>query len=71
MGPKGRAEDAISDVLTFIPFRELPWWFKLQLGRSRVTRFVYRLWSPIADAGEGVTRVVKRVFHRPHDRDSG
>ncbi|POX55401.1 hypothetical protein C3489_10125 [Streptomyces sp. Ru71] len=38
----GVAEDAIRDTLTFVPFRELPWWFR-----------GCRVWLGVRDRGEG------------------
>ncbi|MBP0455381.1 hypothetical protein J5Y04_38560 [Kitasatospora sp. RG8] len=71
LGPKGQAEDPVSDVLTFIPFRELPRWFKLQKIRSTVMRFCYRRWSSIVDAGDFTARLAKRVAGRPRGRAGG
>ncbi|MWA13940.1 hypothetical protein [Streptomyces sp. BA2] len=35
-GPGGMADDAIRDTLTFVPYRQLPPWFKWQLVRMAV-----------------------------------
>ncbi|MDH6217731.1 hypothetical protein [Streptomyces pseudovenezuelae] len=41
-GPGGVAENAIRDVLTFVPFRQLPPWFKWRL-----------LWTTVRDTALG------------------
>jgi hypothetical protein len=49
-GPGGVAEDAIDDTLTFVPFRELPPWFKRRWLMATVRHRVQGWWLWIADA---------------------
>ncbi|MFJ5882991.1 hypothetical protein [Kitasatospora cineracea] len=69
MGPEGQAEDPISDVLTFVPFRGLPWWFRLRKARSTVARFCYRRWNSLVDAGDLTTRSAKALLSRLRGHD--
>lgn len=43
-GPGGMAEDAISDALTYVPFREMPGWLKWIRVTSSIRRFFARRW---------------------------
>ncbi|MFF4401440.1 hypothetical protein [Streptomyces sp. NPDC001480] len=43
-GPCGFAEDAIKDTLTFVPFRDLPPWFKWWKVRSAVRDKIEGWW---------------------------
>jgi hypothetical protein len=49
-GPKGLAEDAINDTLTFVPYRKLPLWFKWRWVRAAVRNKVEGWWLWAADA---------------------
>ncbi|MDQ1017032.1 hypothetical protein [Streptomyces afghaniensis] len=49
-GPKGTAEDAINDTLTFVPFRKLPPWFKWRWVRATVRNSLEGWWLRSADA---------------------
>jgi hypothetical protein len=50
-GPKGLAVHAINDTLTYVPFRQLPPWFK---RRKIVTRVRNKLESWWLRSGEAV-----------------
>ncbi|GAA2105389.1 hypothetical protein GCM10009759_42410 [Kitasatospora saccharophila] len=71
MGPGSQAEYPISDVLTFVPFRELPWWFRWRKVRSAVLRFCHRRWSGLVDAGALVARPVRGLFSHPRGTRCG
>ncbi|MFF7791932.1 hypothetical protein [Streptomyces sp. NPDC007991] len=49
-GPKGLAEDAINDALSFVPFRKLPPWFKWRWVHATVWNKVEGWWLRSADA---------------------
>lgn len=44
-GRHGEAENAIADALTFVPFRDMPWWLKRVRVTSSVGRFVSTRWA--------------------------
>jgi len=53
-GPGGFAENAIRDTLTFVPFRQLPPWFKWQMVRMTVLDKLEYWWMLFKDAvGDG------------------
>ncbi|MFJ2768327.1 hypothetical protein [Streptomyces sp. NPDC087300] len=69
-GPGGFAADAIGDTLTFVPFRDLPPWFKWRKALSPVTGRLdaWRLragWA-IEDAGQ----FLRRTWRRPRTKRS-
>lgn len=39
------AEDAISDALTFVPFRDLPWWLRRMKVTGSARQFVSWRWA--------------------------
>lgn len=49
-GPGGFAENAIRDTLTFVPFRQLPPWFKWQMVRMTVLDKLEYWWMLSKDA---------------------
>jgi hypothetical protein len=49
-GPGGIADDAIRDTLTFVPFRELPRWFKCTAACMRVRDKLEHWWTLAAYA---------------------
>lgn len=49
-GPGGFAEHAIRDTLTFVPFRQLPAWFKWQMVRTTVLDKLEYWWTLSEDA---------------------
>ncbi|WP_406474382.1 hypothetical protein [Streptomyces sp. NBC_01615] len=49
-GPVGVSEDAIRDTLTFVPFRQLPPWFKWQMVRITVLDKLEYWWMLSKDA---------------------
>ncbi|MFF9807078.1 hypothetical protein ACF1G5_18505 [Streptomyces coeruleorubidus] len=55
-GPKGLAEDAINDTLSFVPFRKLPVWFKWRWVHATVRNKLEGWWLRSADAVEEAWR---------------
>lgn len=59
-GPGGNAEHALRDTLTFVPFKDLPWWFKrrslLTGPRDRVVSWWLRAADVAGDAWGAVRR---------------
>lgn len=49
-GRRSLADDAIRDTLTFVPYRQLPVWFKWQMARMTVLDKVEYLWMRARDA---------------------
>jgi hypothetical protein len=61
-GPKGLAEDAINDTLTFVPFRKLPPWFKWRWVHATVRNTLEGWWLRSADAvGEAWRATAERT----------
>ncbi|MFF4549122.1 hypothetical protein ACFY1J_33630 [Streptomyces sp. NPDC001406] len=58
-GPRGFAEDAIKDTLTFVPFRDLPTWFKWWKVRSAVRNKLAGWWLRSEDAVGDAWRVLR------------
>lgn len=48
------ADSAIKDVLTFVPFRELPAWFRYQSLRLSLRNYVEGRWLRLEDGWEAV-----------------
>jgi hypothetical protein len=60
-GPGGIAQTAIDDTLTFVPFRELPPWFKWRWLLTGLTNTVQGWWLRTADGvGEAWRALRKR-----------
>jgi hypothetical protein len=58
------ADSAIKDVLTFVPFRALPGWFRYQSLRLSVRNFAEGRWLRLVDAAETLR---DRLIHRDQD----
>ncbi|MFD9326556.1 hypothetical protein [Streptomyces sp. NPDC060065] len=58
-GPVGTADDAIRDTLTFVPFRQLPPWFKWQMVRITVLDKLEYWWTRSEDAVGDAWRVLR------------
>ncbi|MFF9047504.1 hypothetical protein [Streptomyces parvulus] len=59
-GPGGIAEHPISDVLTFVPFRDLPPWFKRRWVYMTVRNTLEGWWLRASDAIESAWGVLRR-----------
>ncbi|MER5397899.1 hypothetical protein [Streptomyces sp. NPDC002599] len=59
-GPGGIADNAIRDTLTFVPFGQLPPWFKWQTVRMRVLDKLEYLWTRSKDAVGDTWRWLRR-----------
>ncbi|MFF5006026.1 hypothetical protein ACFY3G_24815 [Streptomyces phaeochromogenes] len=59
-GRKSIAENAIRDTLTFVPFRQLPPWFKWQMVRTTVQDKLEYWWLRTTDAVGDAWRVLRR-----------
>lgn len=64
----GTAEDAIRDTLTFVPFRELPGWFRWCRVRLGVRDRAEGWWLRAVDAGRDVGRHAAAVARRASTR---
>ncbi|MFD3931271.1 hypothetical protein [Streptomyces sp. NPDC058614] len=58
-GPVGTADDAIRDTLTFVPFRQLPPWFKWQMVRITVLDKLEYWWTRSEDAVGDACRALR------------
>ncbi|MET8686156.1 hypothetical protein ABZV77_18255 [Streptomyces sp. NPDC004732] len=58
-GHRGFAETAVDDTLTFVPFRELPPWFKWRKVASRVADKLQVRQQQIADAAEHLREALR------------
>ncbi|MBR8643289.1 hypothetical protein KEF29_37985 [Streptomyces tuirus] len=58
-GPKGLAQDAINDTLTFVPFRRLPPWFKWRWVYATVRNKLEGSWLRSVDAVGDAWRAVR------------
>ncbi|MGW3408907.1 hypothetical protein [Streptomyces sp. NPDC000888] len=58
-GPGGVADNAIRDTLTFVPFRQLPPWFKWQMVRITVRDKLEYWWERSKDAVGDVWRALR------------
>ncbi|GGJ19284.1 hypothetical protein [Streptomyces brasiliensis] len=58
-GPEGVAGDAIDDTLTFVPFRDLPPWFKWRWVLSTVRNTPEGWWLRSGDAVAGAWRALR------------
>ncbi|WP_217549177.1 hypothetical protein [Streptomyces sp. GbtcB6] len=58
-GPGGLAEDAINDTLTFVPFRDLPPWFKRRWVYMTVRGRLEYWWVSAGDALEEGWRALR------------
>ncbi|WP_234534059.1 hypothetical protein [Streptomyces shenzhenensis] len=58
-GPVGTAKDAIGDTLTFVPFRDLPPWFKWRWVYVTVRGTLEHWWLWCTDAVENGRRVLR------------
>ncbi|MFD8230752.1 hypothetical protein ACFV20_02440 [Streptomyces sp. NPDC059696] len=58
-GPGGFAENAIGDTLTFVPFRELPAWFKWRWAYEAVRNKLEAWWLRSVYAVEDVWRAAR------------
>lgn len=58
-GPRGFAENAIADTLTFVPFRELPPWFKWRWVYEAVRDKLESWWLQLVYAVEDARRIVR------------
>jgi hypothetical protein len=59
-GRRSIAEYAIRDTLTFVPFRQLPPWFKWQMVRTTVQDKLEYWWLRTTDAVGDAWRVLRR-----------
>jgi hypothetical protein len=59
-GRRSIAEYAITDTLTFVPFRQLPPWFKWQMVRTTVQDKLEYWWLRTTDAVGDAWRVLRR-----------
>lgn len=59
-GRGGFAENAIRDTLTFVPYRQLPPWFKWQMARTTVVDKLEYWWQRTSDAAEAVWNALRR-----------
>ncbi|KOT37570.1 hypothetical protein ADK41_19265 [Streptomyces caelestis] len=59
-GLVGTAEDAIRDTLTFVPFRDLPPWFKRRSVCLTVRGTLEGWWLSAEDAVEDARRALRR-----------
>ncbi|WP_181802794.1 hypothetical protein [Streptomyces shenzhenensis] len=55
----GTAEDAIGDTLTFVPFRDLPPWFKRRWVYVTVRGTLEHWWLRCTDAVEDGRRILR------------
>lgn len=63
-GLGGVAEHAIRDALTFVPFRDMPWWLKrLNVTRS-VKRFFVRRWLYAIEDVMSAFGTLRKLFSR-------
>ncbi len=58
-GLGGVVEDAIRDTLTFVPFRELPPWFKRRSVYLTVRDALEGWWVPAEDAAGDAWRALR------------
>ena len=58
-GPGGIADNAIRDTLTFVPFRQLPPWFKWQMVRTTVWDKLEYWWTLSKDAVGDARRALR------------
>ncbi|MEV6760868.1 hypothetical protein AB0N16_09480 [Streptomyces sp. NPDC051105] len=58
-GPVGTAEDAIGDTLTFVPFRDLPPWFKSRWVYVTVRGALEHWWLRYTDTVEDARRILR------------
>ncbi|MEU5577513.1 hypothetical protein ABZ791_31190 [Streptomyces huasconensis] len=59
-GHRGVSENAVDDTLTFVPFRQLPWWFKWRTVVSKVADKVNTWRLEASYAVEDVRNAVRR-----------
>ncbi|WP_260860434.1 hypothetical protein [Streptomyces cupreus] len=59
-GHRGLAENAIDDTLTFVPFRDLPPWFKWQMVRTTVADKLEAWRLTATDAAEDAWKALRR-----------
>jgi hypothetical protein len=58
-GPGGVAEHPIRDVLTFVPLRRLPWWFRWRWAYAAVRDGLEAWWIRLVHAVEDAWRIVR------------
>ncbi|MFD5559080.1 hypothetical protein [Kitasatospora griseola] len=63
-GLGGAADTAIKDALTYIPFRQLPWWFRWTSARLTVRNCVEGWWLRAVDAVDTARDVWRARFGR-------
>ncbi len=64
-GPHGVAENAISDALDYVPFRDMPWWLRRLKVTTDIRQFVARRWLyAVEDVKSGFAFLVSRRGRR-------
>jgi hypothetical protein len=63
-GLGGAADTAIKDALTFIPFRDLPWWFKRTSLFLSVRNFLEARWLSLAALIDSCHDTLRKAISR-------